>query len=80
MSKQRAIAKAEALGLTINEDDLRFGLEAPRGHHFEGGLHELCYDVSDGIKDSWSGRTVWQEMLQDMREQGFEPCTDQCEW
>lgn len=81
MSRKRAFELAEKLGATIHDEGTSFGLEAPKGMRIQRGLHELVYDCEDGIKNPFTGRTVWQEIIEDLKQDLFETCTDTaCEW
>jgi hypothetical protein len=67
MSKQRAYALADKLGARIEDDGWAYQLEAPAGMVLSGSQqHTSCFSYEDGIKDPWSGRTVWQDILSEL--------------
>ena len=67
MSKQKAYSLADKLGATIEDDGFVFQLEAPAGMVLSGSQqHTSCFSYEDGIKDSWSGRTVWQDIISEL--------------
>jgi len=81
MSKKRAYAKAIELGATIEDDGGVYQLVAPKDQICGGSdIHTMAFSYEDGIKDPWSGRTVWQDILEQLQ-YGFEDCThlDDCD-
>ena len=75
MSKQRAYKLAAQLGCEItHEEGDRILLDAipPMKLAFTDA-HCRTYNIEDGIKDPWSGRTAWQVMVEELK-QGVEPC------
>jgi hypothetical protein len=73
-TKQRALAKITKIGATLDDSGESFILDAPDFMLF-GVDHSYVYDVSDGIKDPFSGTTVWQSILEDLN-QPLERCID----
>jgi len=74
MSKQKAFAKVAELGATLVDDGGVYQLEAPAGKICGGGdTHTRAFSYEDGIKDPWSGRTVWQDVLEELKH-GFIDC------
>ncbi len=75
MSKQRAYQLAKELGCEITEDDDAILLDAlPPMTLSSHDQHCLVYSLQDGIKDRITGRTIWQEIIEDLR-YGVDRCT-----
>ena len=80
MTKQRAYAKAQELGATIEDGGCVYQLIAPIGKVSSASFtHYSPFSYEDGIKDPWSGRTVWQDIIKFLT-YGYEPCpTNECD-
>jgi hypothetical protein len=81
MSKQRAYQLAKELGCEItHEEGDRILLDAipPMKLSAHDG-HCLVYPIEDGIKCQTTGRTAWQDIIEDLK-YGVERCdTADCE-
>jgi len=77
MSKQRAYALATELGATIEDDGWAYQLDAPSGMVLSGSQsHTSVFSYEDGIKDPWSGRTVWQDIISELSHGVEVGCSD----
>jgi len=80
MSKQRAYQLAKEIGceITYEGDLIRLDAMYPMKFRY-GDTHCREYNIEDGIRDPWSGQTVWQEIIEDLK-YGIENCeTNPCE-
>lgn len=73
--RQRAYAKAEAIGATIDDDGWTLMLDAPARKIFSGnGTHCIAYDLTDGYTAFGDTKPVWWYLIDDLK-YGLEDCT-----
>lgn len=78
-AEQRMRDYAEDHELTVDVpqlDPYTVTVEAPKGHHFDGGVHER---VIEGNPED-APRDVWSRALREIKADVIEACCEGCEW